>query len=285
MVDRRYVKTSTHAVGVGRRFALPPLLHVAALAIIIATTLGVARVGYGQDSTSDDGYSIAVGNETNNLKAVHLSTTLSYVDIVLEEVKGRHSYNGTFYSSLEDQREGFVYADEMPLISIVQFDIALKVENLKPSGVKSKFSIPQGEKSITLYAFSDVQTAIYPTAILHVWTYKGRVAAEIPLKVASSSWRTYSSKIIEKDEVGNWSVYIYHIKDPTGLDDTRSSPLATHSLFDYYYDYDSVRNGSGSRAGVGATGENGILSQEVSVATKPTKPATLLGIYSFVVEQ
>ncbi len=233
----------------------------------------------------------AINNSPGGGTAIHLSTILSSVYIVKEAlaclsdaesdrvatvtVCNRKStvWSSTsighigIYAKLAAQQENLTHGDELPLISITQFDIALRVKNLKPSGIGRNFTIPSGEQSITLYAFSDIQTAIYPTNILHVWVYKGMVAAEIPLNVGSASWRTYSSKIIEGTERGGWSVYIYHIKDGGGAQDATMK-----SLFGFYTTDTRSLNNDGS-----------ILSQGANIVRNNAKTATLLGTYSFTV--
>ena len=49
--------------------------------------------------------------------------------------------------------------------------------------------------------------------IEHVWYYQGTERARIHLPVKSSSWGTYSSKIIQPFEVGDWHV---DVLDPLG---------------------------------------------------------------------
>ena len=49
--------------------------------------------------------------------------------------------------------------------------------------------------------------------IEHVWYYQGTERARIHLPVKSSSWGTYSSKIIQPFEVGDWHL---DVLDPQG---------------------------------------------------------------------
>ena len=57
-----------------------------------------------------------------------------------------------------------------------------------------------------LYCFTKIVGADVPTEIVHVWSYGEAERARISLTVKAASWRTYSSKVIQSHEVGNWRV-------------------------------------------------------------------------------
>ena len=59
-----------------------------------------------------------------------------------------------------------------------------------------------------LYCFSEIMGAKTNTHITHVWYYMGAERARIKLRVNDSRWRTSSSKLIQKHEIGNWEVQI-----------------------------------------------------------------------------
>lgn len=59
-----------------------------------------------------------------------------------------------------------------------------------------------------LYCFSRVVGAMEHTEILHTWFCNGDMVASIVLPVKSVSWRTFSSKTIQPDDIGDWSVRI-----------------------------------------------------------------------------
>ncbi len=291
LTTTRVMKFMTTVAPMATTMLVLPVVMVMAMAmvlVVISTTNHNPLYAQGVNT----GY--AIDDSPEGRAAIHLSTILSSVYTVREALNcardeasrrvdtvcdGASTSTSTvwrsarlahigIYTNLAAQQENLARDEELPLISITQFDIALRVENLKPSGIGRNFTIPNGEKSITLYAFSDIQTAIYPTNILHVWVYKGMVAAEIPLNVGSASWRTYSSKIIEGTERGSWSVYIYHIKDGGGAQDA-----TTKSLFGFYTTDTRSLNNDGS-----------ILSQGANIVRNNAKTATLLGTYSFTVD-
>ena len=59
-----------------------------------------------------------------------------------------------------------------------------------------------------LFCFTKITGALNPTHITHVWSFDGTERARVELQVNSSSWRTYSSKFIENQEVGAWRVEV-----------------------------------------------------------------------------
>ena len=60
----------------------------------------------------------------------------------------------------------------------------------------------------TLYCFSEIMGAKANTHITHIWYYMGTERARKQLRVHDARWRTYSSKLIQKHEIGNWEVQI-----------------------------------------------------------------------------
>ncbi len=59
-----------------------------------------------------------------------------------------------------------------------------------------------------LYCFSEIMGAKTKTHITHVWYYNGAERARKQLRVHSTSWRTYSSKLVQSYETGQWKVKI-----------------------------------------------------------------------------
>ncbi|MCK5100618.1 MAG: DUF2914 domain-containing protein [Desulfobacteraceae bacterium] len=59
-----------------------------------------------------------------------------------------------------------------------------------------------------LYCFSEIMGAKTNTHITHVWYYMGAERARKQLRVHGTGWRTYSSKLIQSHETGNWEVKI-----------------------------------------------------------------------------
>ncbi|MDY0292341.1 MAG: DUF2914 domain-containing protein [Desulfuromonadaceae bacterium] len=59
-----------------------------------------------------------------------------------------------------------------------------------------------------LFCFTRVVDAQEDTWITHVWYYEGKEMARVRLAVSSSNWRTWSSKKILPEWVGQWQVHI-----------------------------------------------------------------------------
>jgi hypothetical protein len=72
----------------------------------------------------------------------------------------------------------------------------------EPDGYGTSFPVSVGK----LYCFTKVTGAQSPTQVTHVWFFDDNERARVDLGVKSSSWRTYSSKIIQPHEIGKWRV-------------------------------------------------------------------------------
>lgn len=80
--------------------------------------------------------------------------------------------------------------------------ICRDVLDREPDGYGTSFPVSVDK----LYCFTKVTGAQSPTQITHVWFFDGNERARVDLAVKSSSWRTYSSKIIQPHEIGKWRV-------------------------------------------------------------------------------
>ena len=74
--------------------------------------------------------------------------------------------------------------------------------NRRPLGIGKDFDTSV-EK---LYCYTRIICAQHPIEITHVWYFGNVKRAEVKLTVRSSNWRTYSSKIIQQNEVGDWHI-------------------------------------------------------------------------------
>ncbi len=73
----------------------------------------------------------------------------------------------------------------------------------------SSFSASIGK----LYCFSKIENIQSHTEVIHAWYFGDTQRARVTLNVNPPAWRTYSSKIIQPHEIGNWRV---EILDPSG---------------------------------------------------------------------
>lgn len=64
------------------------------------------------------------------------------------------------------------------------------------------------KESERVYCFTRVVGAEGDTKITHNWYYQGALKASVVLNVRSSNWRTWSSKTMNPEWVGEWMVEI-----------------------------------------------------------------------------
>ncbi len=89
--------------------------------------------------------------------------------------------------------------------SINRIAVGTGIEEREPVEVNNLFH----NDTERLYCFTEIATDQAPTSIVHVWTYQGRTMAEVPLRVGSARWRTYSSKKIVKQWTGEWKIEVF----------------------------------------------------------------------------
>jgi hypothetical protein len=92
--------------------------------------------------------------------------------------------------------------DLKPMVNVSEMAICKDIVNREPEGAGESFDAYVG----TLYCFTRIVGAKDPIEVAHVWYYGDTERATVNLSVRSSSWRTYSSKIIQSSEVGEWRV-------------------------------------------------------------------------------
>lgn len=94
------------------------------------------------------------------------------------------------------------HAQETGELEVAAAAICEDVVDREPVNAGTSFAVSVGE----LYCFTKITGAQSPTAVTHVWYFDGTERARVELTVNSSSWRTYSSKIIQSHELGAWRV-------------------------------------------------------------------------------
>lgn len=87
-------------------------------------------------------------------------------------------------------------------IKIARTAICRDVMDREPVEVGDSFDAYVGK----LYCFTKIVGAETPIEVTHAWYYGDTEMARVDLPVRSTSWRTYSSKIIMADAVGDWHV-------------------------------------------------------------------------------
>ena len=106
----------------------------------------------------------------------------------------------------------------IPIASSAQEDTQMDVDvsaickgivEMEPIGSSISFPVSAGK----LYCFTRIVGAQTPTQVTHVWYFGLIERARVDLAIKSSTWRTYSSKIIQPHEIGSWRV---EVLDPEG---------------------------------------------------------------------
>jgi hypothetical protein len=99
----------------------------------------------------------------------------------------------------------FVWAAQarQPVVLEVEYAaICRSIEDREPVDPGTVFPDSVGK----LYCFTKIIGADGPVDIIHVWYCGDTERARVTLTVQSSPWRTYSSKIIQPGEIGQWHV-------------------------------------------------------------------------------
>lgn len=96
--------------------------------------------------------------------------------------------------------------EEAPDIGYTVGDVfvAADISDKEPVGISEHF-FADTEK---LYCFSEILGADDAVTIHHKWLHEDKEVADVPLKVKSAKWRTWSSKTIGTGMTGNWRVQV-----------------------------------------------------------------------------
>ena len=97
-----------------------------------------------------------------------------------------------------------VGAQETASIEVAEAVICEDVVDREPVNMGTRFPASVGR----LYCFTNITGAPGPVDIAHVWYFNDTERARVNLTVKSFRWRTYSSKKIQRHEIGNWRVDI-----------------------------------------------------------------------------
>lgn len=100
-------------------------------------------------------------------------------------------------------------AQETASLKVAVAAICSDVVDREPVDVGNSFEVSLGK----IYCFTTIIGAHSPTEITHVWYFGDIERARVNLAIKASSWRTYSSKKIQRHEIGDWHV---DVLDPEG---------------------------------------------------------------------
>jgi hypothetical protein len=97
-----------------------------------------------------------------------------------------------------------IKAQEAEAVEVAEAVICRDVVDREPIDVGDSFEVTVGK----LFCFTKIVGAQEEIEIAHVWYYGDVERARVNLSVRAASWRTYSSKIIQPHEIGDWHVDI-----------------------------------------------------------------------------
>jgi hypothetical protein len=89
-------------------------------------------------------------------------------------------------------------------LSVETSAICEDVVDREPVDEGTSFSVSVGR----LYYYTKIVGAETATEVTHVWWFGPTERARITLPVGGSSWRTYSSKVLQPHEIGTWRVEV-----------------------------------------------------------------------------
>ena len=97
-----------------------------------------------------------------------------------------------------------ILAQEATSLEVGVAAICRDVVDREPVDAGISFSASVGQ----LCCFTKIIGAQSPTQITHVWYFGDVERARVDLPVNSDNWRTFSSKLIQPNEIGSWRVSV-----------------------------------------------------------------------------
>jgi len=97
-----------------------------------------------------------------------------------------------------------IKAQEAGAVEVAEAVICRDVVDREPIDVGDSFEVTVAK----LYCFTKIVGAQEEIEIAHVWYHGDVERARINLSIRAASWRTWSSKIIQAHEIGDWHVDI-----------------------------------------------------------------------------
>jgi len=97
-----------------------------------------------------------------------------------------------------------IQAQEAEAVEVAEAVICQDVVDREPIDAGDSFEVTVGK----LFCFTKIVGAQEEIEIAHIWYHGDVERARVNLSVRAASWRTYSSKIIQPHEIGDWHVDI-----------------------------------------------------------------------------
>ena len=95
-----------------------------------------------------------------------------------------------------------IKAQEAGAVEVAEAVICRDVVDREPIDVGDSFEVTVAK----LYCFTKIVGAQEEIEIAHVWYHGDVERARINLSIRAANWRTWSSKIIQAHEIGDWHV-------------------------------------------------------------------------------
>lgn len=102
----------------------------------------------------------------------------------------------------ETEMQDTMQAMRAPALEVADLVVARAIVDRQPEGGGTSFAADVG----TLFCWNRITGAEGETQVEHVGYYNDQEVARVPLRVASASWRTWSSKTIPPEATGSWRV-------------------------------------------------------------------------------
>jgi len=104
---------------------------------------------------------------------------------------------------------GNAMSQESEPLEVTEGVVCLDVVDRECTGADTNFPANVGK----LYCLTKITGAKDTSKVTHVWYYGHTERARIALDIRSASWRTYSSKIIQAHETGDWHIDVLGPED------------------------------------------------------------------------
>ncbi|MCP4372531.1 MAG: DUF2914 domain-containing protein [Deltaproteobacteria bacterium] len=93
-------------------------------------------------------------------------------------------------------------AQEMGSVKVESAVVCENIVDREPADAGNNFSVTV-EK---LFFFTKITGAENPIEITHLWFFGDTERARVTLSVKANTWRTYSSKVLQAQEIGAWHI-------------------------------------------------------------------------------
>ncbi len=88
------------------------------------------------------------------------------------------------------------------VLKVERIVVSTAVEERQPVGESDTFADSVG----TLYCYTEIRGMGDSTTVSHVWYHGENRRADVQLNVRGYRWRTWSTKVIQRDWTGDWRV-------------------------------------------------------------------------------